>query len=92
MKRKEWIKQYQSLKQELLLSQEKRNNILTSNAVSTIVSATIFGMNEAFEGNDLISCCSIFNMILLLSNDIWIWTENQKWNEDCKVFMKKKKK
>ena len=92
MKRKEWIKQYQSLKQELLLSQEKRNNILTANAVSTIVSATILGMNEAFEGNDLISCCSIFNMILLLSNDIWIWMENQKWNEDCKVFMKKKKK
>ena len=70
MKRKEWIKQYQSLKQELLLSQEKRNNILTANAVSTIVSATILGMNEAFEGNDLISCCSIFNMIFLLSNDI----------------------
>ena len=80
MKRKEWIKQYQSLKQELLLSQEKRNNILTANAVSTIVSATILGMNEAFEGNDLISCCSIFNMIFLLSNDIWIWTENRKWN------------
>ncbi len=90
MKRKELIKQYQSLKQELLLSQEKRNNIFTANAISTIVSATILGMNEAFDGNDLISCCSIFNILLLLSNDIWIWTENRKWNEDSKVFIKKK--
>lgn len=90
MKRKELIKQYQSLKQELLLSQEKRNNIFTANVISTIVSATILGMNEAFDGNDLISCCSIFNILLLLSNDIWIWTENRKWNEDSKVFIKKK--
>lgn len=30
MKRKEWIKQYQALRQELLLSKEKRDNIFAA--------------------------------------------------------------
>lgn len=91
MKRKEWIKQYQALRQELLLSKEKRDNIFAANTVATILSGTILGMNKAFDGNDLISCCSILNLVFLLSNDIWIWKENQKWNEDCKVLTKKRK-
>lgn len=91
MKRKEWIKQYQSLKKELLLSQEKRDNIFSANAVSTILSGTVLCLNEAFDGNDLISCCSILNIAFLLCNDIWIWKENQKWNEECKVLTKKGK-